>query len=51
MEVGIAPVLSPQATAIGGYVTVAYDGECWLGCVVGLMSLNMPSLSSSCILT
>ena len=35
MEVGSAPVLSPQATAIGGYVTMAYDGECWLGCVVG----------------
>ena len=35
VEVGSAPVLSPQATAIGGYVSVAYDGECWLGCVVG----------------
>ena len=35
MEVGSAPVLSPQAAAISGCVTVAYDGECWLGCVVG----------------
>ena len=35
VEVGSAPVLSPQATAINGYVTVAYYGECWLGCVVG----------------
>ena len=34
-EVGSAPVLSPKATAIGGYVTAAYYGECWLGCVVG----------------
>ena len=41
MGVGRAPVLSPQATAISGYVTVAYDGECWLGCVVGLMRLSM----------
>ena len=35
MEVGRTSVLSPRATAIGGYVTVAYDGESWLGCVVG----------------
>ena len=35
VEVGSEPVLTPQATAIGGYVTVAYVGECWLGCVVG----------------
>ena len=35
VEVGRTPVLSPRATAIGGYVTVAYDGESWLGCVVG----------------
>ncbi|KAL5509652.1 hypothetical protein EMCRGX_G005052 [Ephydatia muelleri] len=35
VEVGSAPVLTPQATAISGYVTMAYDGECWLGCVVG----------------
>ena len=34
-EVGSAPVLSPQVIAISGYVTVAYYGECWLGCVVG----------------
>ena len=31
VEVGSAP----QATAINGCITVAYDGECWLGCVVG----------------
>ena len=35
MEVGRTSVLSPRAAAIGGYVTVAYDGESWLGCVVG----------------
>ena len=35
MEVGSTPVLFPLVTAIGGYVTVAYNGECWLGCVVG----------------
>ena len=35
VEVGRAPVLSPRATAISGYVTVAYDGECWLSNVVG----------------
>ena len=35
VKVGRTPVLSPRATAIGGYVTVAYDGESWLGCVVG----------------
>ena len=35
VEVGRTPVLSPRATAIGGYVTVTYDGESWLGCVVG----------------
>ena len=35
VEVGSAPVLSPQVTAISGYVTMAYEGECWLGCVVG----------------
>ena len=35
MEVGSAPLLSPQVTAISGYVTVAYYGEYWLGCVVG----------------
>ena len=34
MEVGNAPVFSPQVRAIGGHVTVAYYGECWLGCVV-----------------
>ena len=49
MGVGRAPVLSPQATAISGYVTVAYDGECWLGCVVGAHETNMLSLSSSYI--
>ena len=36
MDVGSAPVLSPEVTAIGGYVAVAYYGECWLGCVVGV---------------
>eukprot|EP00731_Ephydatia_muelleri_P035604 Em0140g7a len=35
VKVGRTPVLSPRATAIGGYVTMAYDGESWLGCVVG----------------
>ena len=34
VEVGSEPVLTPQATAIGGYVTVVYVRECWLGCVV-----------------
>ena len=33
MEVGSAPVLSPPE--IGGYVSMTYEGECWLGCVVG----------------
>ena len=35
MVVGNAPVLFRQVTAIGGCVTVAFYGECWLGCVVG----------------
>ena len=28
---------------------MAYDGECWLGCVVGAHETNMLSLSSSYI--
>ena len=33
----LCPSITPLPfSAIGGYVTVAYDGSCWLGCVLNV---------------
>ena len=31
VEVRQALVFTPPATSVGRYITMAYDGECWLG--------------------
>ena len=34
VDVGSAVTWPSLATTIGGYVTIAYNEQCWLGCVV-----------------
>ena len=35
------PVAALPTSAIGGNVTVAYDGNCWIGCVLSINSLDL----------